>query len=97
MKPFFKTKVGNLLKEIGLGFIQAPLQPIKGMIGGAIIGVKDIAGKNMNSMEGGQGKLNIPHLIGVAVFIVLVGLLLAGVIDKETFEYLHEFFIKKVN
>ena len=99
-KKFKDTKVGKLLKsktmksigDFAKGALLDPVKiggaPIVGAVVGAIEGVKEIKKSNIESEGGGYGKINIPRLVGLLIFIALSVLLITGVIDQDTFEIL---------
>lgn len=94
----------KLIKSVSSG----ALSFLKGIAGGAnpIIGaavgaadgivksVKEEKENNLNSEVGGVGSLDVPRLIGVAVFIFLVILFIMGKISFDQIEELIKIFNK---
>lgn len=91
-KPFFKTKIGIILKSIGLGAVKGVGGPVGGIVSGAVNEVVD----NVNSPEFGEGAVDWPRLIGyiggLVLFFFLTYMLVKGEITIDEFEKLWKLF-----
>lgn len=94
-KKFRETKVGKLLKSkvgksIGsflTGALGVYLKPLAGGIAGVQEGLKHVKNDNLNSEQGGKGKVNYINLIGIVSSISLLVAYLMGYLTEEKFEY----------
>lgn len=94
-KKFKDTKVGKLLKpalrvgkSVLFGATGGTLKPIAGALIGLKEGVLQEVNDNLSSENGGVSKVDWVRLTTSLFTIALIVLLITGVIDRETLEYL---------
>mgnify|MGYP003651391648 CR=1 FL=1 len=94
-KKFNETKVGKLLKSkvgksIGslvTGALGVYLKPLAGGIVGIKEGLKQVKADNLNSEQGGKGKVNYVGLIGIIGSLLLLVAYLTGFLTEDKLEY----------
>ena len=99
---------GTEKKALGRSILNTSLSFAKGMIGGinpvigAVIGagegivkgVQKEKDKNISSPVGGEGKIDVAHLAGVGVFVLLALGFAFGLITMEDLKELIKVFLK---
>lgn len=103
-KRFEHSRVGKLLKskafktvaDVVLGVVAPSLKLGTGVVGGVVAGVgsalKHEKDTNLTSEGGGMNKPNYARIVGYVIFAGLVALLVLGKIDKETFDFLFDYW-----
>lgn len=101
MKESEKKALGRSVLNTGLSFAKGlvgGLNPIIGaVIGGAegvVKGVQKEKDKNLTSSVGGEGKIDVAHISGVVVFLVLVAAFIFGAISIDDVGELLKMFLK---
>jgi len=94
-KKFKDTKFGKILRpvlrvgrSILFGASGGTIKPLAGAVIGLKEGVMREIEDNLQSEDGGISKIDWVRLITSIFTIVLVVLLITGVIDRETLEYI---------
>lgn len=92
-KKFKETKAGKILGgvlRVGgralSGAAGGTLKPVLGAIVGIKEGVMEEIDNNINSQEGGEGKIDWVRMVSLIITIGLVVLVVMGKIDLDTFE-----------
>jgi hypothetical protein len=67
LKKFLNSKAGKLVSSFAVGALKGVTGPVGGMIGGAFDGVKGEILNNVESKEGGEGKIDWSRLLGFIV------------------------------
>tara|TARA_R110000737_G_scaffold318387_1_gene329275 strand:- start:155 stop:460 length:306 start_codon:yes stop_codon:yes gene_type:complete len=90
-KPFNQTAVGKLLKSKGAkavgSFVKGALGVYIKPLAGAVAGVVQVREDNLSSEEGGKGKINWSHLIGLVASLTLLALHLTGKLTEEKMQW----------
>lgn len=101
MKQSDKKALGRSVLNTALSFGKGILGGINPVIGAAIGAAEGVAkgvqkekDKNLSSQVGGEGSIDIAHLVGVGVFILLVILFAFGKITMENVQDLLKMFLK---
>lgn len=101
MKGSDKKALGRSILNTGLSFAKGlvgGLNPIIGMAIGAAEGitkgVQKEKDKNLATLVGGEGKIDIAHISGVAVFLVLIVAFIFGAITLDDVSDLIKMFMK---
>jgi hypothetical protein len=101
MKGTDKKALGRSILNTGLSFAKGLIggaNPIIGMAIGAAEGitkgVQKEKDKNLTSSVGGEGKIDIAHLAGVGVFVLLAVGFAFGLISMEDLKELIKVFLK---
>jgi hypothetical protein len=101
MKGSDKKALGKSILNTGLSFakgIAGGLNPVVGAVIGAgegiVKGVQKEKDKNLTSKVGGEGKIDIAHLAGVGVFVLLAAAFAFGLITMEDLKELIKLFLK---
>ena len=101
MKGTEKKALGRSILNTGLSFAKGLVgvaNPIVGMAIGAVEGVSKGVQKekdaNLASQVGGEGKVDVAHLAGVGVFILLAAGFAFGLITMEDLKELIKVFLK---
>ena len=94
-KPFKNTAVGKILhskvgKAVG-SFVKGALGVYIKPLAGAVAGVVQVREDNLTSEEGGKGRINWSHFIGLVASLTLLALHLTGKLTLERFEYAMDF------
>lgn len=86
-KKFKNTAFAKIAGSILKGALGDTIAPVFGMASGVVIGLKEGINKvkegNLNSQEGGQGKVDWIRLLSLAAIIVLFGLYATGMITED--------------
>ena len=94
-KPFNQTAVGKLLKSKGaksvVSFVKGALGVYIKPLAGAVAGVVQVREDNLSSEEGGKGKVNWSHLIGLVASLTLLALHLTGKLTEEKMQWALDF------
>ena len=101
MKGSDKKALGKSILNTGLSFakgLAGGLNPIVGAVIGAsegvVKGVQKEKDKNLTSEIGGEGKVDVAHLAGVGVFVLLAAAFAFGLITMEDLKELIKVFLK---
>jgi hypothetical protein len=101
MKRSDKKALGRSVLNTGLSFAKGlvgGLNPVVGAaigaVEGTVKGVQKEKDKNLASEVGGAGKIDVAHLSGVVVFLVLVAAFIFGAISLEDLGELVKLFLK---
>lgn len=86
-RPILK-KLGAFGKRIALGIAADPFRPVLGAVKGFAGGFEEAVIKNVDSPEGGQGKVDWVRMSLFISAFVLLALYAFGLIDREMLEYL---------
>ena len=101
MKKLFKrlkeSKVIKVVIQTVIGAAEAPLKPIAGAVIGLKEGIKQVKSDNLNSELGGQGKVNLPRLIGSIGIVALLGFFLFDKVSIEKFNLILEVLLDLVS
>lgn len=101
MKGSEKKALGRSILNTGLSFakgVVGGINPVVGAVIGAgegiVKGVQKEKDKNLSSEVGGEGKIDVAHLAGVGVFILLAAGFAFGLITMEDLKELIKVFLK---
>lgn len=101
MKASEKKALGRSILNTGLSFAKGlvgGLNPVIGMAIGAaegvVKGVQKEKGKNLATQVGGEGKIDVAHISGVVVFLVLIVAFIFGAITLDDVGDLLKMFMK---
>lgn len=86
-KKFGQTKVGTVLKSLGLGAVDT-LLPVRGVVAGAVEGVKRVVDENKRSETAGIGKIDWIRLASAVGVVILILAVVFGWIDMDMFKEL---------
>lgn len=101
MKGSDKKALGRSILNTTLSFakgVVGGINPVVGAVIGAgegiVKGVQKEKDKNLNSKVGGEGKIDVAHLAGVGVFVLLAIGFAFGLITMEDLKELIKVFLK---
>lgn len=101
MKGTEKKALGRSVLNTALSFakgVVGGINPVVGMVIGAgegiVKGVQKEKDGNLASQVGGEGKVDVAHLSGVAVFVLLAAGMAFGLITMEDLKELMKIFLK---
>jgi hypothetical protein len=92
MKGSDKKALGKSILNTGLSFAKGGA--VIGAGEGIVKGVQKEKDKNLTSKVGGEGKIDIAHLAGVGVFVLLAAAFAFGLITMEDLKELIKLFLK---